>query len=66
MNEELRKTTNKNKTINIKNDNLNDFLIGVVDKRLIWMFGSFLQERILKLQTPTLARNKFESIAMDT
>ena len=66
MNEELRKTTNKNKTISIKNDNLNDFLIGVVDKRLIWMFGSFLQERILTLQTPTLARNKFESIAMDT
>ena len=35
MNEELRKTNNKNKTISIKNDILNDFLSGMVDKRLI-------------------------------
>ena len=49
INEELRKTTNKNKTISIKNDILNDFLSGMVVKRLIWMFGSFLQDRILKL-----------------
>ena len=35
MNEELRKTTNKEKTITIKNDILNDFLSGMVDKCLI-------------------------------
>ena len=49
MNEELRKTTNINKTISIKNDFVNDFLSGMLDKGLIWMFGSFLQDRILKL-----------------
>ena len=49
MNEELRKTTNKNKTISIKNGILIDFLSGMVDKRLIWTFGSFLQDRILRL-----------------
>ena len=35
MNEELCKTTNKKKTVRIRNDSLNDFLSGVVDKRLI-------------------------------
>ena len=35
MNEELRKISNKEKTISIKNDTLNDFLSGMVDKRLI-------------------------------
>ena len=35
MNEELRKKTNKNKTISIKNGNLNDFLSGMVAKRLM-------------------------------
>ena len=35
INEELRKTTNKNKTISIKNDISNDFLSGMIDKRLI-------------------------------
>ena len=35
MNEELRKTTNEEKTISIKNDILNDFFSGMVDKRLI-------------------------------
>ena len=35
MNEELRKTTNKNKIISIKNGILNDFLSGMVVKRLI-------------------------------
>ena len=35
MNEELRKTTNKNKTISIKNSILIDFLSDMVDKRLI-------------------------------
>ena len=35
MNEELRKTTNEEKAISLKNDILNDFLSGVVDKRLI-------------------------------
>ena len=49
MNEELRKATNKNKTISIKNGILNDFLSGMVDKRLICMFGSFLQGQILSL-----------------
>ena len=49
MNEELRKAANKNKTISIKNDILNGFLSGMIDKRLIWMFGSFLQDCILKL-----------------
>ena len=49
MNEELRKTTNKNKIINIKNGILNDFLSGMIVKRLILMFGSFLQDRILRL-----------------
>ena len=49
MNEELRKTTNKNKTISIKNGILNDFLSGMVEKRLICMFSSFLQDRILRL-----------------
>ena len=43
MNEELRKTTNEEKTVSIKNDILNDFLIVRVNKPLIWMFGSFLQ-----------------------
>ena len=44
INEELRKTTirinitNKNKTICIKNDILNDFLSGMVDKHLICFF----------------------------
>ena len=65
MNEELRKATNKNKSISIKNGVLNDFLSGMVDKRLIWMFCSFLEDRILRLKTPTLVRNKFESIGMD-
>ena len=49
MNEELRKTTNKNKIINIKNGILNDFLSGMIVKGLILMFGSFLQDRILRL-----------------
>ena len=49
MNEELRKTTNKNQTISIKNGILNDFLSGMVDKRLICMSGSFLQDCILRL-----------------
>ena len=35
MNEELRKTTNENKTVSIKNDILNDFLSGTVVKCLI-------------------------------
>ena len=35
MNEELKKTTNKNKTISIKSGILNDFLTGMVNKRLI-------------------------------
>ena len=35
MNEELRKITNKEKTIRIKNDILNDFLKDVLDKRLV-------------------------------
>ena len=35
MNEELRKTINKNKTVSIKNDILNDFLSGMVDKRSV-------------------------------
>ena len=35
MNEELRKKNNKEKTISIKNDILNDFLSGMVDKHLI-------------------------------
>ena len=34
-NEELRKTTNKNKIISITNSILNDFLSGVIVKRLI-------------------------------
>ena len=35
MNEELKqKKTNENKTISIRNYILNDFLIGMVDKRL--------------------------------
>ena len=33
MNKELRKTTNKNKTISIKNGILHGFLSGMVDKR---------------------------------
>ena len=41
MNEELRKATDKNKIISIKNDTLNDFLSSMIVKRLIWMFGSF-------------------------
>ena len=49
MNKELGKTTNKNKTISIKNYILNDFLSEMVVKRLMWMFSSFLQERKLKL-----------------
>ena len=48
-NEELRKTTNKNKITSTKNGFLNDFLNGMVGKRLIRMFGSFLQNRILRL-----------------
>ena len=44
MKEESRKTTNKNKIISIKNDNLNDFLSDMVVKCLIWMFGSLLQD----------------------
>ena len=35
MNEELRKNTTNNKAIGIKNVILNDFLSGMVDKRLI-------------------------------
>ena len=35
MVKELRKTTNKNKIISIKNGILNDFLSGIVVKRLI-------------------------------
>ena len=35
VNEELRKTTNKNKIISLKNGILNDFLSGMVVKRLI-------------------------------
>ena len=35
MNEELRKTTNQEKPISMKNDILNDFLSGLVDKRLM-------------------------------
>ena len=34
-NEELRKTTNKNRIISITNSILNDFLSGVIVKRLI-------------------------------
>ena len=34
-NEELRKTTNKNKIISITNSILNDFLSGMIVKRLI-------------------------------
>ena len=49
MNEESRKTTNKNKITSIKNGFLNDFLNGMLDKCLILMFGSFLQDRILRL-----------------
>ena len=49
MNEELRNETIKKKTISLGNDNLNDFLSGMVSKRLIWMFGSFSRDRILKL-----------------
>ena len=49
MNEELRKTTNKNIITSIKNGFLNDFLNGMVGKGLISMFGSFLQGRILRL-----------------
>ena len=49
MNEELRKKTDKNKIISIKNDISNDFLSSIVVKRLIWMFGSFLHDRILRL-----------------
>ena len=48
-NEELRKTTNKNKITSTKNGFLNDSLNGMVGKRLIRMFGSFLQDRILRL-----------------
>ena len=36
MNEELRKTTNKNKTISVKNGILSDFLSGMVDKHSIY------------------------------
>ena len=35
MNEELRNETIKKKTISLGNDNLNDFLSGMVSKRLI-------------------------------
>ena len=35
MNEELSKTANKEKTISIKNNILNDFWSGIVDKRLM-------------------------------
>ena len=50
MNEELKKKeTNENKTISIRNYILNGFLSGMVDKRLTWMFGSFLKDCILKL-----------------
>ena len=35
MNEEVRKTTNKNKIVSIKNGILNDFLSGMIVKRLI-------------------------------
>ena len=35
MNEKLRKITNKNKIISLENCILNDFLIGMVVKRLI-------------------------------
>ena len=35
MNEELRKTTNEEKTVSIKNDILNDFLSVRVNKPLI-------------------------------
>ena len=48
MNEELRKTTNEEKTVSIKNDILNDFFSDMVDKRLIWMIFSFFQDSILK------------------
>ena len=49
MNEELRKISNKEKTISIKNDTLNDFLSGMVDKRLIWMLGSFFTRHHIKI-----------------
>ena len=49
MNEELRKIDNKVKTISIKNDTLNDFLSGMVDKRLIWMLGSFFTRHHIKI-----------------
>ena len=66
MNKELRKTNNKERTISIKNDILNNFLNGIVEKRLIRMFSSFLQDRTLKYLTPAFGRIKFDSIDMDT
>ena len=48
MKKQLRKT-NKEKTISMNDDILNDFLSGMVDKRLIRMFSYFLQDRILTL-----------------
>ena len=38
-----------NKITSIKNGFLNDFLNGLVGKRLIWMFGSVLKDCILRL-----------------
>ena len=49
MNEELRKTTNKENTISINNYIFNDFLSGMLDQPLISMFGSVLHDPILKL-----------------
>ena len=46
MNEELRKTTNKENTVSINNYIFNDFLSSMLDKPLILMLVSVLHDPI--------------------